>query len=120
MMPNTFLRYEEHTDYWSWSRIAADHSFAVHILAKTGSKGLFGGIEEHRKPRDGEKIDHSVCPFLNGPCCHDGSATEWDEYRWSIELAINDRDMHRIFTIVSRVFERRWNHHQRKASRAVD
>ena len=113
-MPKTFYRYEEHRDYWAWACVAVDRSFAVHIWARMGTDGYFGGVEEHRLPREGEESDHSLCPFLDGPCCHEGSALEFNEYKSDLAESIKERTPYRVLGIASGVFKRRWNYHNAK------
>ena len=125
VMPETFFRYEEHRDYWAWACVAVDYSFAVHIWARVPPEPeeaqlrcveYIGGVEEHRSPRDGEESDHSLCPFLNGPCCHDGSSLAFDELKTVVAESIRDCTPDRILNRASDWFERRWNSYNRKES----
>jgi hypothetical protein len=69
------LRYERYEDSHCWAAILQDNSVAVHIWARGSVYGkLYGGVEQHVKPKEGEKVDHEKCPFLLGPCRHDGSS----------------------------------------------
>ena len=123
-MPKTLLRYDEHPDYWMWACIAVDHSFAVHIWARKrpqseeaqlGFGEYYGGVEQHRPPREGEEADHSLCPFLNGPCCHDGSSLAFDEFKTAVAESIREQTPHRILNKACDWFERRWNYYNEKA-----
>jgi len=42
------------------------------------SKTFAGGLEFHQKPQAGQEPSYEDCFLLNGPCCHDGSASAAD------------------------------------------
>lgn len=86
------LRYERYADSHCWAAILQDKTIAVHIWARGLPDGdLYGGVEQHVTPKEGEKADHEKCPFLNGPCRHDGSSLYFVEsFKYWAKSAIAD------------------------------
>jgi hypothetical protein len=112
----TFFRYETDGDgkWHQWACIAFDRSFAVHIWARKvpseiDGREWFGGVEQHAGPSlSGRSADHEKCPFLNGPCCHDGSATAFDGVRGLVLESIELGEPATMFPYMARVFREQW------------
>jgi hypothetical protein len=97
-MTDFFLRYEtdDSGDWHQWAAIKRDKSFAVHIWCRRAvgivEGDLYGGVESHTAAT-GDQVDHETCPFLNGPCRHDGSSLYFEEsFKWRAKEAIRTGD----------------------------
>lgn len=99
MNKDIIYRYETRDNYHQWAAIRSDYTAGVHIWClDDGDRPdgrTYGGVEIHTTPKGGEQESHKVCHLLLGPCVHDGSSMQFDQYIEAAKHAIRTGD-HRL------------------------